>query len=77
MGKPHWRQAILILLLTLAVSGCALQAQPTPPSRITVQLSFMHQAEFAGLYAAEQKGYFAAEGLKVAFLEGVYATISS
>jgi NitT/TauT family transport system substrate-binding protein len=35
-----------------------------------VQLSWFHQAEFAGLYAAEQLGYFEEEGLQVAFVEG-------
>jgi len=35
-----------------------------------VQLSWFHQAEFAGFYAAEQLGYFAEEGLQVSFVEG-------
>jgi NitT/TauT family transport system substrate-binding protein len=35
-----------------------------------VQLSFLHQAEFAGFYAADQQGYYAEEGLSVSFLEG-------
>jgi len=35
-----------------------------------VQLSWLHQAEFAGFYAAEQLGYFAEEGLQVSFAEG-------
>jgi DNA-binding NarL/FixJ family response regulator len=56
-------QVILTLLLTLAASGCASPARPAPLTRVTVQLSWLHQAEFAGLYAAEQQGYFAAEGL--------------
>ena len=46
---------------------------PTPPpslTPVTVQLSFTHQAESAGLYAADQLGYYAAEGLQVSFLEG-------
>jgi NitT/TauT family transport system substrate-binding protein len=70
MGKLHLRQTILALGLMLAVSGCAWPARPAPLTPITVQLSFLHQAEFAGLYAAEQQGYFAAEGLEVSFLEG-------
>ena len=37
---------------------------------VTVQLAWTHQAQFAGLYAADQKGYFAAEGLDVTFVEG-------
>ena len=48
---------------------------PTAPptstlTPVTVQLSWSHQAEFAGLYAADQLGYFAAEGLQVTFVEG-------
>jgi NitT/TauT family transport system substrate-binding protein len=55
--------------LTISLSACA----PTPApalTPITVQLSSLHQAEFAGFYAAEHQGYFAAEGLQVSFLEG-------
>ena len=43
---------------------------PSPPTPVTVQLSFTHQAEFAGLYAADQLGFYAAEGLQVSFQEG-------
>lgn len=61
----------LIISLALTAATCA-PAATTPPSLtpITVQLSFLHQAEFSGLYVAEQQGYFAAEGLQVNFLEG-------
>jgi len=30
----------------------------------------LHQAEFAGFYAADQQGFYAAEGLQVTFVEG-------
>jgi NitT/TauT family transport system substrate-binding protein len=53
----------------LGLAGCAPTPTP-PPTPVSVQLSFSHQAEFAGFYAAEQQGYFAAEGLQVSFLEG-------
>lgn len=63
-------------LLTLSVlMGLAACTPPTasPTSAltpVTVQLSWSHQAEFAGLYAADQLGYFAAEGLQVSFVQG-------
>ncbi len=71
MGKLHWRQAILILLPTLAASGCAQASTPTRALMpVTVQLLWTHNAEFAGFYVADQKGYYAAEGLAVTFREG-------
>ena len=60
---------IAFFIVTLA--SCAPAATPAPElTPITVQLSWTNQAEFAGLYAAEQLGYFADEGLQVSFLEG-------
>ncbi len=56
-------------LLLLSLAGCQT-ATPPPPTPITVQLSFLHQAEFAGFYAADQQGFYAAEGLQVSFQEG-------
>jgi NitT/TauT family transport system substrate-binding protein len=61
---------VALLILALNLIACAPTAPPPPRTPVTVQLSFLHQAEFAGLYAAEQQGYFAAEGLQVSFLEG-------
>lgn len=40
----------------------------TPLKQITVQLKWLHQAQFAGLYMAKEKGFYAAEGLDVTFL---------
>jgi ABC-type nitrate/sulfonate/bicarbonate transport system substrate-binding protein len=62
-------RAALFFVIALLFAACG--QKPTPSlTPITVQLSWLHQAEFAGLYAAEQQGYFAAEGLQVSFLEG-------
>jgi len=69
MNARSRSRAALLLALTISLSACA----PTPApalTPITVQLSSLHQAEFAGFYAAEHQGYFAAEGLQVSFLEG-------
>lgn len=57
--------------LAFLFSACG---QNTPPvsvhTSITVQLSWLHQAEFAGFYAADQLGYYADEGLDITFMEG-------
>jgi NitT/TauT family transport system substrate-binding protein len=58
-------------MVAASLSTCTPAAAPTPAlTPVTVQLSWLHQAEFSGLYVAEQQGYFAAEGLQVTFLEG-------
>ena len=62
---------LLTVFAAMALTACA----PRPTSTralipITVQLAWTHQAQFAGMYVADQKGYYAAEGLKVNFIEG-------
>ena len=37
--------------------------------RVAVQLKWHHQFQFAGFYAAQDKGYYREEGLEVALLE--------
>lgn len=59
------------IALSIGLAACTPAVTPRPPlTPVTVQLSWLHQTEFAGLYAAEQQGYFAAEGLQVSFIEG-------
>ncbi len=71
MNARSCSRAVLHLILAMGLSACRPTAPPAPAlTPITVQLSFLHQAEFAGFYAAEHQGYFAAEGLQVSFLEG-------
>jgi len=61
---PLWLICLVVLL-----NACGQPAAPalTP---ITVQLLAPHSASFAGFYAANQKEYYADEGLSVTFLEG-------
>jgi two-component system sensor histidine kinase EvgS len=42
-----------------------------PESAVTIQLRWSHQFQFAGYYAAVEKGFYAEEGLEVTFLEAV------
>jgi NitT/TauT family transport system substrate-binding protein len=62
---PFW-----ILALLITVVACERQQEKRVLDEVTVQLKWMHQAQFAGLYAAQEKGYYTQENLKVNFLEG-------
>ena len=41
----------------------------SPTTSVTVSLKWLHQAQFAGLYAAKEKGFYQDRGLDVRFLE--------
>jgi len=59
------------MALTVGLSACTQATAPPPPLiPITVQLTWTHSAQFAGFYAADQNGDYAAEGLAVTFIEG-------
>jgi NitT/TauT family transport system substrate-binding protein len=62
-------KGITAIILIFNLAACRPAASPTL-TPVTVQLSFSHQAEFAGFYAADQLGYYADEGLAVSFIEG-------
>lgn len=51
-------------LLILPSAGGALAAE-----RVTIQLKWLHQFQFAGYYAALDQGFYAEEGLEVTLLE--------
>ncbi len=61
--------SVIIFVLLLLVS-CSRQEAPVPFDKVTVQLKWVHQAQFAGLYVAREKGYFAEEKIDVEFNEG-------
>ena len=75
-ASPRAR-VFLPLLFVLAASLAACGGGDGPPAApseavtpITVQLKWTHQTQFAGFYAADQKGYYADEGLEVTLIEG-------
>jgi len=51
-------------------AGIAPLAQAAGPERISIQLKWKHQFQFAGYYAALEKGFYADEGLDVRLIEG-------
>ena len=56
------------VVLAVLVGGCA--GEEKPPDQATVQLKWIHQAQFAGMYAADQKGFYAEENIKVTLKPG-------
>ena len=71
MNRSPLMVRIGLLALALTLAACLPASTPTQsPTPVTVQLAWTHLPQFAGLYAADQHGYFSAEGLDVTFVEG-------
>ena len=65
------RSSLLVLgVLALALTGAGCAKPTPPPTPVTVQLAWTHQAQFAGFYAADQNGDYAAENLAATLVEG-------
>ena len=58
------------ILFSIFLFGCDTPQPPKVPDAVTLQLKWVHQAQFAGFYMAREKGYYARENIKVTFLEG-------
>lgn len=63
------RLAVLAAAAMLVAMGCSSPTS-TGPVAVRLQLQWLPQAQFAGYYAAVDKGYYAAEGLDVTILPG-------
>lgn len=61
---------ILTVLSAVFFSACTSTKTSVTLTPITVQLLWTHNATFSGFYAADQEGYYTAEGLAVTFIEG-------
>ena len=59
----RWVAALLAAVAALAVAGCGDGAEPGAPEGATLVLDFQPNAVHAGLYAAQQRGFFANEGV--------------
>jgi NitT/TauT family transport system substrate-binding protein len=64
------KKAALFTLIACIGVSCAQSEAPNPSDEITVQLKWVHQAQFAGFYLAKEQGYYEKENLNVRFLEG-------
>lgn len=63
-----FRWHVTIVLIILAVLFGVPFNKAIAVDRVTVQLNWFHQAQFAGFYAADQLGFYTAEGLEVSLL---------
>ena len=63
---------ILMALIFFLYSGVAVStaAPDTSVEKVSIQLKWFHQFQFAGYYAALEKGYYLEEGLNVDIIEG-------
>ena len=59
-----------LLLSGFLLLGCGPSEPKKAPDEVKLQLKWLHQAQFAGFYMAQEKGYYAKENIKVTFLEG-------
>jgi len=55
---------VVLLISALAILGCT-DGEKKGLDEITVKLKYFHQAQFAGNYVANEKGFYADESLKV------------
>lgn len=62
------RTAVLLRKL-LCLAACMMSWAAFAQDAVVIQLKWLHQFQFAGLYAALERGYFADEGLRVTLRE--------
>jgi diguanylate cyclase (GGDEF)-like protein/PAS domain S-box-containing protein len=60
---------IYYILLNVSVAFATSEQTTANLEKVTLQLKWMHQFQFAGYYAAKEQGYYAAEGLDVDIFE--------
>jgi len=67
-GNSYRAVGIVLLLVGGVLAGC----RPSKPEadQVILQLNWYHEAEFAGYYVAEAKGFYAGENLEVTIEEG-------
>src|SRR5438552_18359705 len=61
---------LMAAALSITACGSAATAAPATPDKVSLQLKWVTQAQFAGYYAALDQGYYKAQNLDVTILEG-------
>lgn len=61
----------LIMILALALTACNPASQAAPePDKVSLQLNWIFQSQFAGFFVAQQEGLYRAENLEVDIIPG-------
>jgi PAS domain S-box-containing protein len=70
LRQPRWLR-LSHWVATGALTACAFVLAPaaTAAEKVTIQLKWLHQFQFAGYYAAQDQGYYRDAGLDVTLLE--------
>ena len=71
--KHRWVVGIAVLVCLVVAGGVAARTQlgtSTKATKVTLQLKWVTQAQFAGYYAAVAKGYYSQAGLDVSLKVG-------
>ena len=63
---------VAIVVALGMVAGCRPQEVEKAPEQISVRLKWLHQAQFAGLYVAVEKGFYEQENLDVTLVPYSY-----
>ena len=64
------KKGFVCLILIILTTACSKTSQAPISDHITVQLKWVHQAQFAGFYAAQEKNYYQDENIDVEFHPG-------
>jgi NitT/TauT family transport system substrate-binding protein len=60
----------LVVVIALIGAGCGQRQAAVEKAKVRVQLKWVTQAQFAGYYAAKEKGYYDQESLEVTIIPG-------
>ena len=67
VNKKSLKKFVALIMLGF-LCACTTENVQEPMDKVTVQLSWKHQAQFAGFYAADRNGFYENENLEVSIL---------
>ncbi|PCI29868.1 hypothetical protein COB52_02095 [Candidatus Kaiserbacteria bacterium] len=73
--REYW--ALIVVIVILLVVGAFFTYTKNNSADVQVSLKWVHQAQFAGMYTAKDKGYYFRKGLNVTFKEFDFETLPS
>lgn len=69
-GKLCQIGMVMLLIMSGLLVACS-QLNPTAkPDQVSIKFNWLHEAEWAGFYAAQKQGYYADENLEVTLIPG-------